>query len=64
MEASTFGSEFTAMKTDAKLIRVLWYKLRVIGVPLKGLTSLKAASLVDIFMRLMAVTTRNALIVF
>jgi hypothetical protein len=39
VEASTFGSEFTAMKTAIELIESLRYKLRMFGVPIEGPTS-------------------------
>jgi hypothetical protein len=32
VEASTFGSEFTAMKNSIEMIEALWYKLRIFGV--------------------------------
>jgi hypothetical protein len=42
IETSTFGSEFTAMKTDRELIESLRYKLRIMGVPLEGPTRIRA----------------------
>jgi hypothetical protein len=39
VEASTFGSEFTAMKNAVKMIEALWYKLRMFGVPIEGPTN-------------------------
>jgi len=36
VETSTFGSEFVALKTGIELIRSLWYKLHVMGVPIEG----------------------------
>lgn len=39
VEMSTFGSEFCAMKTAIDMIEGLWYKLRMMGIPLIGATS-------------------------
>ena len=39
VEASTFGSEFTAMKTAVEQIESLRYKLRMFGVPIEGSTN-------------------------
>jgi len=39
VEASTFGSEFVAMKTAIEQIEALRYKLRMMGIPLDGSTS-------------------------
>ena len=39
VEASTFGSEFTSLKTALELIEALRYKLRMFGVPLEGPTN-------------------------
>jgi hypothetical protein len=39
VEASTFGSEFIAMKTAVELIEGLRYKLRMMGIPLDGSTN-------------------------
>ena len=39
VEASTFGSEFTAMKNAIELIESLRYKLRMFGVPIEGPTN-------------------------
>ncbi len=36
METSTFGTELVAMKIAVELIESLWYKLRVMGVPIDG----------------------------
>ena len=36
VETSTFGSEFTAMKTAIELLKSLRYKLRMFGVPMEG----------------------------
>ena len=36
VEASTFGSEFTAMKNAIEMIEALHYKLRMFGVPIDG----------------------------
>ena len=38
IETSSFGSEFTAMKTGMELIIGLRYKLRMMGVPIDGPT--------------------------
>jgi hypothetical protein len=40
VEASTFGSEFIAMKTAVELIEGLRYKLRMMGIPLDGSTNI------------------------
>ena len=40
VEASTFGSEFQAMKNAIELIESLWYKLRMFGVPIDGSTNI------------------------
>jgi hypothetical protein len=39
VEASTFGSEFTAMKNAIELIESLRYKLRMFGMPIEGPTN-------------------------
>ena len=39
VETSTFGSEFTALKTAVELVEALRYKLRMFGVPLTGPTN-------------------------
>jgi hypothetical protein len=39
VEASTFGSEFIAMKTAVELIEGLRFKLRMMGIPLDGSTN-------------------------
>jgi hypothetical protein len=39
VEASTFGSEFQAMKNAIELIESLRYKLRMFGVPIEGPTN-------------------------
>ena len=39
VESSTFGSEFVAMKTAVEQVEGLRYKLRMMGVPLDGETS-------------------------
>ena len=36
VEASTFGSELTAMKNSVEIIEALRYKLRMFGVPIDG----------------------------
>lgn len=33
---STFGSEFTALKTTVELVIGLCYKLQIMGIPIKG----------------------------
>ena len=40
VEASTFGSEFQAMKNAVELIESLRYKLRMFGVPIEGATNM------------------------
>jgi hypothetical protein len=40
VEASTFGSEFTAMKNAIEMIEALRYKLRMFGVPIDGPTNI------------------------
>ena len=42
IETSSFGSEFTAMKTAVEISEGLRYKLRMMGVPLEGPTHVKA----------------------
>jgi hypothetical protein len=42
IESSTFGSEFTAMKTGVEISEGLRYKLRMMGVPLEGPTHILA----------------------
>lgn len=39
VEASTFGSEFIAMKTCVEMVEGLRYKLRMLGIPIEGSTS-------------------------
>ena len=39
MEASTFGSESTALKNATEMIESLRYKLRMFGVPIEGPTN-------------------------
>ena len=36
LETSTFGSEFTAMKQAVEMLKALWCKLRMFGVPIDG----------------------------
>lgn len=36
IETSTFGSEFTALKTATDLVKGLRYKLRMMGIPISG----------------------------
>ena len=40
VEASTFGSEFQAMKNAVELVEALRYKLRMFGVPIDGPTNI------------------------
>ena len=40
VEASTFGSEFQAMKNAVEMIEVMRYKLRMFGVPIDGPTDI------------------------
>jgi hypothetical protein len=42
IETSSFGSEFTAMKTGMELVIGLRYKLRMMGVPIDGPTRIRA----------------------
>ena len=42
IETSSFGSEFSAMKTAFELVEGLRYKLRMMGVPLDGPTRVLA----------------------
>jgi hypothetical protein len=42
IEGSSFGSEFSAMKTGVELVEGLRYKLRMMGCPLEGPTYVKA----------------------
>jgi hypothetical protein len=39
VETSTFGSKYCAMKTAIDMIEGLQYKLRMMGIPLQGPTS-------------------------
>jgi hypothetical protein len=41
IETSTFGSEFVALKIATELVQGLRYKLRMMGIPIKGPTSVK-----------------------
>jgi hypothetical protein len=41
VEASTFGSEFMALKTAAELVSGLRYKLRMMGIPIEGATQMR-----------------------
>ena len=36
IETSVFGAEFVAMKHGIEKLRGLWYKLRMMGIPLTG----------------------------
>ena len=36
VECSTFGSEFIAMKQRCEYVRGVWYKLRMMGIPVIG----------------------------
>ena len=36
VETSLFGSEFSAMKQCTEYMQVLWYKLRMMGIPCVG----------------------------
>jgi hypothetical protein len=36
VETSTFGSEIVALKIATELIQSLWYKLRMMGIPMSG----------------------------
>ena len=38
VESAVFGETFVAMKHGAETIRVLWYKLGMMGVPIEGLS--------------------------
>jgi hypothetical protein len=40
VEASTFGSELTAMKSAVEMIEALWYKLGMFGVLIEGPTNI------------------------
>ena len=40
VEASTFGSEFQAMKNAVELVESLQYKLRMFGIPIDGATNI------------------------
>ena len=42
IETSSFGSEFSAMKTGVEIIEGLRYKLRMMGIPLDGPAHVKA----------------------
>ena len=45
IETSSFGSEFSAMKTATEIVEGLRYKLRMMGVPLEGPAFVKADNL-------------------
>jgi hypothetical protein len=45
IEASTFCSEFMALKTAAKLVSGLCYKLLMMGVPLESATQMRVANM-------------------
>ena len=36
VESASFGSEFMAMKHFCEYLRVIWYKLRMMGIPCQG----------------------------
>ena len=36
MESSTFTAEFIVLKTDVEMLNGLFYKLRMLGVPISG----------------------------
>jgi hypothetical protein len=36
VETSTFGSEFVAMRILVEMLEAMWYKLRMLGVPIDG----------------------------
>jgi len=42
IETSSFGSEFSAMKTAVEMVKGLRYKLRMMGVPINGPCNVKA----------------------
>ena len=42
IETSSFGSEFSAMKTAVEMVEGLRYKLRMMGVPIEGACRVKA----------------------
>jgi len=42
IETSSFGSEFSAMKTAVEMVEGLRYKLRMMGVPINGPCNVKA----------------------
>jgi hypothetical protein len=39
IETSTFGSEFVALQIAVEMKEALWYKLRMMGVPIGGPTN-------------------------
>ena len=45
IETSSFGSEFSAMKTGTELVEGLRYKLRMMGIPIDGPCYVKADNL-------------------
>ena len=45
IETSSFGSEFSAMKTGVELVEGLRYKLRMMGIPIDGPCHIKADNL-------------------
>jgi hypothetical protein len=36
IKSSTFGLEFMALKTVMEIVQGLWYKLRIMGIPIEG----------------------------
>ena len=49
IEGSSFGSEFSAMKTGVELVEGIRYKLRMMGCPLDGPTHVKADNMSVIY---------------
>jgi hypothetical protein len=48
METSSFGSEFSALKTGTEMDKGLRYKLRMMGVPLDGPTHVRVTILLHL----------------
>ena len=36
IETSVFGAEFVAMKVEIEALHAIWYKLRMMGIPISG----------------------------
>jgi hypothetical protein len=45
IEMLTFVSEFSALKTGVEKVKGLWYKFRMMGIPLDGHTHLQVENM-------------------